>query len=191
VAGYNRIVLVGNLTREPDYKQLPSGQPICRLGLATNRQFKNRQGTMTQEVCFIDIDVWGVQAESCRQYLQKGQSVLVEGRLKLDSWEDQQGQKRSKHSVVADRVVFLGAGAPDMDGADTSDFKKPEPQSALEKDLLSQIDQIKGRAAVKGATPVRRVKPAEAETAQTSDSDFAGGEMSFKDVPAFEDDLPF
>lgn len=195
MAGYNRIVLVGNLTRDPEYKQLPSGQPICRLGLATNRQFKNRQGTMTQEVCFIDIDVWGVQAESCRQYLQKGQSVLIEGRLKLDSWEDQQGQKRSKHSVVADRVVFLGAGAPDIDNADAADFKKSEPQSALEKDLLSQIDQIKGRATVKGATPVRRVKPAEAESyaspAQSAASGLPGGEMSFKDEPPFEDDLPF
>src|SRR5579872_587904 len=111
MAGYNRIIIMGNLTRDPEHKQLTSGQGVCRLGLATNRQFKNKQsGTMIQEVCYIDIDVWGPQAESCRQYLQKGRPVLVEGRLKLDSWDDANGQKRSKHSIVADRVVFLSQG---------------------------------------------------------------------------------
>src|SRR5438477_12574569 len=120
MAGYNRIVLVGNLTRDPDYKQLASGQAVCRLGLATNRQFKNRQTTsMVQEVCYIDIDVWGAQAESCRQYLKKGRPVLIEGRLKFDSWEDQSGQTRSKHSVVADRVVFLGSANAEDDASTT------------------------------------------------------------------------
>ena len=86
MAGFNRVIIIGNLTRDPDYKQLTSGQGVCRLGLATNRQFKNRQtGAMVQEVCYIDIDVWGAQAESCRQYLQKGRAVLIEGRIKLDS----------------------------------------------------------------------------------------------------------
>src|SRR5579872_4199767 len=112
MAGYNRIIIMGNLTRDPEHKQLTSGQGVCRLGLATNRQFKNKQtGTMVQEVCFVDVDVWGPQAESCNQYLQKGRAVLVEGRLKLDSWQDNDGNKRSKHSIVADRVTFLGSGA--------------------------------------------------------------------------------
>lgn len=193
MAAYNRIVLVGNLTRDPDYKQLSSGQPVCRLGLATNRQFKNRQsGAMVQEVCFIDIDVWGVQAESCRQYLQKGRSVLIEGRLKFDTWEDQSGQTRSKHSVVADRVVFLGAGAgAEAEGVESASYERQEPQSALEKDLLNQINQIKGRA-VKSAEPVRRVRPAAAEQMRPTGQDqFAGGEMNFKDEPPFEDELPF
>lgn len=200
MAGYNRIVLVGNLTRDPDYKQLTSGQPICRLGLATNRQFKNRQtGAMVQEVCFIDIDVWGAQAESCRQFLQKGRSVLIEGRLKLDSWEDQNGQSRSKHSVVADRVVFLGAGAgvADMEGLETSGYetKKQEPQSPLERDLLSQIDSIKNRAS-QAADVAKRVKPAASEQGRSTSSsstqdNFGGGEMNFKDEPPFEDELPF
>ncbi len=107
MASYNRVILMGNLTRDPEYKTLTSGQNVCRLGLACNRSFKNRQtGSMTQEVCFIDVDVWGAQAESCQQFLAKGRAILVEGRLKLDSWE-QDGQKRSKHSIVADRVTFL------------------------------------------------------------------------------------
>ena len=112
MASYNRVIMMGNLTRDPELKQLGSGQAVCRFGLASNRQFKNKQtGTMVQEVCFIDIDVWGPQAESCNQYLQKGRAVLIEGRLKLDSWQDQDGNRRSKHSIVADRVTFVSANA--------------------------------------------------------------------------------
>ena len=111
MASYNRVIMMGNLTRDPEHKQLASGQAVCRFGLASNRQFKNKQtGTMVQEVCFIDVDVWGPQAESCRQYLNKGRAVLVEGRLKLDSWQDNDGAKRSKHTIVADRVTFLASG---------------------------------------------------------------------------------
>ena len=180
MAGYNRVVLVGNLTRDPEYKQLTSGQGVCRLGIATNRQFKNRQtGAMVQEVCFIDIDVWGPQAESCRQYLQKGRSVLIEGRLKLDTWADTNGQNRSKHSVVADRVVFLTAaaeGANDEPGREESS----EPVSELEKGLLDQISQVKKRTAAPRAPSAPR------KTAEPS-----AGEVAFKDEPPFEDDLPF
>ena len=110
MAGYNRIIMIGNLTKDPDLKQLSNGQ-VCRLNVAANRQFKNRQtGAMVQEVCFVDVDVWGAQAESCKQYLQKGRPVLIEGRLKLDSWKDNDGGMRSKHSIVADKVVFLASG---------------------------------------------------------------------------------
>ncbi|MCL4361249.1 single-stranded DNA-binding protein [Candidatus Dependentiae bacterium] len=112
MAGYNRIILVGNLTRDPDFKQLESGQGVCKFNVASNRQFKNKQtGAMVQEVCFVDVDVWGPQAESCKQYLQKGRPVLVEGRLKLDSWKEASGTQRSKHSIVAEKVVFLGSGS--------------------------------------------------------------------------------
>src|ERR1700722_15432402 len=131
MASYNRVVMVGNLTRDPEYKQLTSGQAVCRLGLASNRQFKNRQtGNAVQEVCYIDIDVWGPQAESCRQYLAKGRPILVEGRLKLDTWEDPNGQNRSKHTIVADRVVFLSSGAEAGAGASEGNEEataEPEP----------------------------------------------------------------
>ena len=117
MASYNRVIMMGNLTREPEFKQLPSGQAVCRLGLASNRTFKNRQtGATTQEVCFVDVDVWGAQGENCHKYLEKGRPVLVEGRLKLDSWE-QDGQKRSRHSIVADRVTFLQGGNEESIGA--------------------------------------------------------------------------
>lgn len=190
MAGYNRVVLVGNLTRDPDYKQLTSGQAVCRLGFATNRQFKNRQtGSMVQEVCFIDIDVWGAQAESCHQYLQKGSPILIEGRLKFDSWEDQAGQTRSKHSIVADRVVFLASGA---DSSEPSEAVKGDVQKGnaleaeLEKELYSQIEDIKKRAGAKNATKAASSSsaPQKATTPET-------GEIAFKDEPPFEDELPF
>lgn len=117
MASYNRIIIVGNLTRDPELRQLQSGVNVCRLGIASNRQFKNKQtGATTQDVCFVDIDVWGAQADSCNQYLQKGRPVLVEGRLKFDTWKDADGQTRSKHTIVAENVQFLGGAQADQAG---------------------------------------------------------------------------
>jgi single-strand DNA-binding protein len=186
MAAFNRVIIAGNLTRDPEYKNLSSGQGVCRLGLATNRQFKNKQtGTMVQEVCYIDVDVWGSQAESCRQYLQKGRSVLIEGRLKLDSWEDQTGQKRSKHSIVAERVVFLsnGASVESSFGSHTADENGIEemqlnPNNPVEKDLLQQLEKAQNR--------VKSAKNTQSNNTVTSPL----GEIDFKDQPPFED-LPF
>ena len=204
MASYNRIVLVGNLTRDPEHKQIASGQAVCRLSVATNRQFKNRQnGSMVQEVCYIDVDVWGSQAESCKQYLQKGRSVLVEGRLKLDTWQDQTGSARSKHSVVADRVVFLGAGAQATDDAEmVEDEGASVPQSLrggdlalnpnnkVEKDLMDQLERAEKK--VKAARSATQ-KAAAQDLSDAMNSVFGGGngEVDFKDQPPFDDDLPF
>ena len=197
MSSFNRVIMVGNLTRDPDYKQLASGQAVCRLGLASNRQFKNKQsGDMIQEVCYIDIDVWGPQAESCRQYLQKGRPILVEGRLKLDSWDDANGQKRSKHSIVADRVVFLGSNAQ----AEVSDQSEQrlDPNNPMEKELMNQIEQIKNRTAPKST--VKAIEPGQFEAARTPAKKKSavvdaipstGGEIEFNDEPPFQDDLPF
>jgi single-strand DNA-binding protein len=182
MAAFNRIIMIGNLTRDPEYRNLASGQAVCRLGLATNRQFKNKQtGSLVQEVCYIDADVWGAQAESCRQYLQKGRSVLIEGRLKLDSWEDQAGQKRNKHSIVAERVVFLsnGATAENSFGSAVADDSEVQlnPNNAVERDLLAQLEKAQTR--VKAVKSVKKEEPAQ------------GGEIDFQDEPPFEDNLPF
>jgi single-strand DNA-binding protein len=192
MAGYNRIIMIGNLTRDPEYKTLPSGQAVCRLTIASNRQFKNRQsGEMVQEVCYVDVDVWGAQAESCRQYLAKGRPVLIEGRLKLDSWQDQNGQNRSKHSIFADRVVFLGSNAQadmglsaqESQGIEESSVPTSQaaPQSELEKELFDQIDQIKKRQPK--SPSVKQTKP--------ENTAVSTGEINFKDQPPFQDDLPF
>lgn len=196
MASYNRVVMIGNLTRDPDYKQLASGQAVCRLGLASNRQFKNRQtGDMVQEVCYVDIDVWGPQAESCRQYLQKGRSVLVEGRLKLDTWQDTDGQNRSKHSIVADRVVFLSS-ASDSDVA----YSQGSSDNSLEKDMMDQISEVKSRNAQenlkaveeKAVRPAKTAKPAVSRVESVQNEDFDDAPIKeFRDEPPFQDDLPF
>ncbi len=162
--------MVGNLTRDPDYKQNNSGQGICRLSLASSRQFRNKQtNALMQEVCYIDVDVWGAQAETCRQYLQKGRPVLVEGRLKLDTWEAE-GQTKRKHYIVADRVLFLSSNA----------------QSETAQ------DETMGASA---ATPPKADYAVKARKATSPSADLFGADAPadslFKDEPPFEDDLPF
>ncbi len=178
MAGYNRIIIMGNLTRDPEYQQLPSGQAVCRLGLASNRQYKNKQtGAMVQEVCFIDADVFGAQAESSRQFLAKGRAVLVEGRLKFDTWETQDGQKRNKYSIVADRVVFLSAG-----GAVAEEGSERPVNSRASKPAMS----------AQGAGNVDDIDVDYDEAPQQKKSTTKKpGELEFKDEPPFQDDLPF
>ncbi len=199
MAGYNKIILMGNLTRDPDYKQIkPGSQPVCRLSVASNRQFRNKQsGDMVQEVCFIDVDVWGPQAESCRQYLVKGRPVLIEGRIKFDSWQDQEGKTRSKHSIVAERVVFLSSGSEQTDQSSSeADQGSFEPRNDVERELMSQLDDIKNRknSTDFGAATTRRPATKSPFSAPKNQSN---GDMSsdlaqaFKDEPPFQDDLPF
>jgi single-strand DNA-binding protein len=180
MASYNRIIIAGNLTRDPEYKQLSSGQAVTRLGLASNRQYKNKQsGSMVQEVCFVDIDVFGPQADSCNQYLQKGRAVLVEGRLKFDTWQSPEGQTRSKHAIIADRVVFLAGGQQaDADQSEEKSYQAPEdPGVAAAQDKLTQMKAAKKSAASKPKAE--------------SKEDAGSGEFAFKDEPPFQDDLPF
>ncbi len=106
MASYNRVVLMGNLTRDPELRYTQSGTAVCSFGLAMNRRYKVNE-EWRDEPCFVDITVWSKQGENCNQYLSKGSSALVEGRLNFRSWVTQDGQKRSKLDVVADNVTFL------------------------------------------------------------------------------------
>ena len=109
MANYNRIILVGNLTRDPQLKYLPSQMPIVEFGLAVNHKFRGKDGQDREEVLFIDCTCFGKGAEVINTYCQKGKQLLVEGRLKYDTWEDKQGGgKRSKHSVVVDNFQLMG-----------------------------------------------------------------------------------
>lgn len=105
----NRVFLMGNLTRDPEVRYTPSGTAVGDLGLAVNETYKNKAGETVESTVFVDVEVWARQAETCAEYLHKGSPVFVEGRLKLDQWENQQGEKRSKLRVRADRVQFLGS----------------------------------------------------------------------------------
>ena len=110
MASFNKVILVGNLTRDPELRYTPKGLAIAKIGLAVNRVWKNEAGESKEEVTFIDIDSFGKQAETLAHYLKKGNPLMVEGRLRLDQWDDKQtGQKRSRLGVVAETVQFLGS----------------------------------------------------------------------------------
>lgn len=108
MASVNRVIIAGNLTRDPEVRYLPSGTGVAELGIAINDNYRNKDGELVERTCFVDVTVWGKQAETCSQYLSKGAPALIEGKLQFDQWENQQGEKRSKLKVRADRVQFLG-----------------------------------------------------------------------------------
>ena len=112
MASFNKVILIGNLTRDPDLRTTQNGTAICDLGLAVNRRWRDQSGRDQEETTFVDVAAWGRSAENCAQYLQKGAPVLVEGRLRLEQWEDRNGGgKRSRLTVVAEVVQFLGSRA--------------------------------------------------------------------------------
>ena len=107
MASFNRVILIGNLTRDPELRATSNGSYICKIGLAVNRVFQTRDGERREETTFIDIDAFGKQAEVISKYMRKGRPLMVEGRLKLDQWETD-GQKRSRLGVVLENFQFLG-----------------------------------------------------------------------------------
>ena len=109
MASYNLVVLIGNLTRDVDLKYLQSGTAVTEIGLAVNDRRKNQNGEWIEETTFVDITLWGRQAEVAGEYLSKGRSVLIEGRLHLDQWDDKEtGKKRSRLKVVAEQMTMVG-----------------------------------------------------------------------------------
>ena len=111
MASFNKVILVGNLTRDPELRYTPKGMAVAKIGLAVNRVWRNEAGEQKEEVTFVDVDVWGRTAENVGQYMRKGSPILIEGRLRLDQWDDKQtGQKRSKLGVTAETVQFLSSG---------------------------------------------------------------------------------
>jgi single-strand DNA-binding protein len=181
MASFNRIIMIGNLTKDPDHKQLGSGQSVCRLSIASNRPYRNKQtGEMMQDVCFVDVDVWGQQAESAQQYLRKGAPVLVEGRLKYDTWKDADGGNRHRHSISAERVVFLSTrqegkfGAAEGEGGAAFGSNGELPSYEAGNETRSAAAPKRGRRNSPGGS-------------EGSNKDG----FSFKDQQPFEDDLPF
>ena len=118
MASFNKVILIGNLTRDPELRYTPKGTAIAKIGLAVNRVWTNEAGEKKEEVTFVDVDVFGRTAENVGQYMRKGRPIMIEGRLKLDQWDDKStGAKRSKLGVVAENVQFLGAPAGSEGGA--------------------------------------------------------------------------
>lgn len=128
MANFNSVILVGNMTRDPELRYTPKGLAIGKFGLAVNRTWRNEAGEQKEEVTFVDIDVFGKQAENLGQYKRKGDPLLVQGRLRLDQWDDKQtGQKRSKLGVVAENIQYLGRSGG---GSDERDNPRPAPRPA-------------------------------------------------------------
>src|SRR5271170_4368467 len=131
MANVNKVILIGNLTRDPQLKYLPSQTAVVEFGLAINRKFKAANGEDREEVCFVDCSAFARTDEVINQYCQKGRPIFIEGRLKFDSWEDKQGGgKRSKLSVVVENFQFLGGregagGAPGQDSGGGEDQTRP------------------------------------------------------------------
>lgn len=150
MANFNKVILIGNLTRDPELRYTPKGMAIAKVGLAINRNWTSEGGEKKEEVTFVDVDIFGRTAENVAQYMKKGRPIMIEGRLRLDQWDDKQtGQKRSRLGVVAETVQFLGSpsggGGGGGEGGESAPRRSapasaPAPSSAPEPDMPSDDD---------------------------------------------------
>src|ERR1043166_4306899 len=140
MASFNKVILLGNLTRDPEVRYTPKGTAVTEIGMAMNRTYTAENGEKREETTFVDVTLWGRTAEIAGEYLKKGRPVLIEGRLQMDTWDDKQsGQKRSKLRVVGENLQLLG-GRPPSSGGDESEDRQasgrttppPKPKSAPE-----------------------------------------------------------
>lgn len=140
----NKVLLIGNLTKDPELRYTPQGTAVVTLRLAVNRTFKDKSGQAQRDTCFVNVVVWGQMAEVCNQYLQKGRQVFIEGRLQSRSWQNNEGKTRSVLEVVASRVQFMpqGAfqGARGVPGQEEVDLGQ-EPQEAFDVPLNGPAPQ--------------------------------------------------
>lgn len=144
MASFNKVILVGNLTKDPELRYTPQGTAVVNLRIAVNRKFKDKNQELKEEVCFVTAVVWDKQAETCNQYLHKGSQILVEGRLQSRSWEDNTGQKRSVIDVRAERVQFLGspAGAKSQNSAQEAPVQgEPSTESTWLEESEDKINE--------------------------------------------------
>jgi len=130
MASFNKVILLGNLTRDPETRVTANGNTICKLGLAVSRVYSTRDGERREETTFVDIDAFGKQAEVITKYMRKGRPLMVEGRLKLDQWETNDGQKRSKLGVVLENFQFVGSrddNGSSGSGGGSGDYEQSSP----------------------------------------------------------------
>ena len=151
MASYNKVILMGNLTRDPQMSYLPSNTPVVEIGLAVNHKYKDQAGNQQEKVCFVDCRAFGRRAEVLNQYMRKGNPLLVEGRLELDQWQDKEGQNRSKHRIFIETFSFVGA--PQGGGQGGGGGYAPQQQ------------QRAPQQAPMGQAPIPPVPPAPAPTA--------------------------
>jgi single-strand DNA-binding protein len=178
MASFNQVILLGNLTRDPQLKYLPNQTAVAEFGIACNRKFKSASGEDREDVTFVDCTAFAKQAELIQQYFTKGKPIFIQGRLKFDSWEDKQGGgKRSKHSVVVDNFQFLGGPRDSAGGAAGG-----APQSYDQ----GGGDEYQQRPPQRGPQRPAPQRPAPQQPAQPPPEQPFGDEQQFK-----EDDIPF
>jgi single-strand DNA-binding protein len=141
MASFNRVILMGNLTRDPELRVTQSGVSVCKFAIATSRQIKSPDGATKEETTFIDIDAFGKQAEIIGKYFSKGRPILVEGRLRLDQWETQSGEKRSKLGVVLETFQFVGPRGEDDGGAPFTGSIGGMPQREVPVEMVEDLSQ--------------------------------------------------
>lgn len=141
MSSFNKVILLGNLTRDPEIRFTPKGQPIGKIGLAVNRKYKTESGEQKEEVTFVDVDCFGKQAELIGQYLKKGAPLFIEGRLKLDSWE-KDGKKEYKLKVVLENFQFLGGGDREGGQAPQRQARPAEAPTAQPKQSEADTSDI-------------------------------------------------
>jgi single-strand DNA-binding protein len=134
MANFNKVILVGNLTRDPEHRVTPQGLSICKLSMAVNRSYRSASGEDQEETTYVDVDAFGKPAEIIAKYMGKGRAMLVEGRLKTDSWTSQSGEKRSKLKVVLENFQFMGGGRGEEGGEASRGGYSSAPRSAAPMD---------------------------------------------------------
>jgi single-strand DNA-binding protein len=125
MASLNRVLLIGNLTRDPEVRMMSSGRPVCNFGLAMNRSYKDSEGNRKEETTFVDVECFGPRAEAVARFFSKGRPIFVEGRLKLDQWESKEGEKRSALRVVLDNFEFVDSGKSDQSSYEITSPSSP------------------------------------------------------------------
>jgi single-strand DNA-binding protein len=134
-ASLNKVILIGNLTADPELRYTPSGTARTRFSIAINRQYKDSSGQLKEEVTFVPIVAWGSQAENCANYLSKGRSVAVDGRLRIDSFENAEGERKKVVEVVASSIQFLGGPPRQSDTAPSAPSTSPEPNTKPDQEV--------------------------------------------------------
>lgn len=179
MANFNKVFLMGNLTRDPEVSFLPSQMAVCKMGLAINRQWTDKDGQRKEEVTFVDCEAWGRTAENIGKYLKKGRPIFIEGRLKLDQWEAQDGTKRSRMKVVVDTFQFIDSGGRATE-AGGDDGGAPQQNYAPRQPSAARPPQ----------RPMGR--PAAAPAPQRNYDEDAAPPMPDDDAPPIkEEDIPF
>ncbi len=145
MSSFNKVILMGNLTRDPELRQTQSGTSVCRFSIAVNRSYNSQDGSLRDETCFVEIDCFGKSAENVAKYFTKGKPILVEGRLRQDSWEDKQtGQKRTKLMVVLERFEFIGSARDNggSAGGYDAEYSAPQPRGGTRQQSRPRNDDI-------------------------------------------------